>query len=1008
MVERGDQPDRFGQQHAVAEHVAAHVADARDGHRIGLHVHAYFEEMALNRNPRALGGDPHRLVVVAVAAAAGESVVEPEVGLFGDGVGDIGEGRGALVRRNHEVGILSIEHHDLRGMDDLAAHDVVGDRQQRADEHLIAGLALGQPAFSVLRRVGQALGIEPALGPGRHDHCVLDPLGLHQPEDFGAEIVAPVGPAQAAAGDRPGAQVDAFEAARVDEDLAPRQRFGQVRDERRVELEGERFVARGGERVGPQDRLDQRAVEPQQAVVVDRRHLAQRSAKRAVGGVDCARAVARKGGIVARGEQREQRAGRLRSVAQRIHDGGNAEAHPALAQIAEPRAQPVGVARVEPGGDDQAVERIVLGFTVEHLGNRALDRGGAGQHRVFGLTRGQCEEEIVDRGDPPAIDQRRDFLHHPEAEVLEHRNRIGQRQRALALVELEPQAGAGSGQAIEPRGAAGGGLASAQPAQHADVGSRLSGAIETAIGGRERLGKAGGERGGAGGIVVVRQLGLDRLRPAANHRLELGVERVLVRRPPGLADIDHEAQQRQAAALDLQAPVEHIGLGRAFEQRLDLEPQRGRKDIARQPDEREQVAGERCLDQRQLGPRTIDQAHHGGGDPRQVRFGEPDQQVVRQRGQRVDQAFARMAARIEPEPVHQLGKLTAHPRDPVGRGGQRGAGPHPGVDRKRGDGPVLDHRHDEQVERNPAVDVGDAVGLDDQRCQSVALAVTVEPLEGSIERGGGEQAARALAADPEQARLAAVALAQDVAELGQHPVVEPAQQRRALGIFGGLGDPLGIGEHCGLQLRPVGNCGMNIAQYRCERSSEQTALAGVAALGLEIDHRFAEYADAGRGAGVGRKLAQAALGIAPHRDHRVDQPFDRQPLFGHRRRDRIDQERHVVVDHRQPQEPLPGAAADAFERNDWLAGLTLRHRGQREDGGIAKACGVHPLGLAGKQRIGKARGERLKHRFGSARDGARSGRARAGGGKRGVGHACATLHAPGMARRGSYYFIAAA
>ena len=41
---------------------------AGDRDRVGLNVDAHFEEMALDGNPRALGGDAHRLVVVAVAS----------------------------------------------------------------------------------------------------------------------------------------------------------------------------------------------------------------------------------------------------------------------------------------------------------------------------------------------------------------------------------------------------------------------------------------------------------------------------------------------------------------------------------------------------------------------------------------------------------------------------------------------------------------------------------------------------------------------------------------------------------------------------------------------------------------------------------------------------------------------------------------------------------------------------------------------------------------------------
>ena len=41
-----------------------------------------------------------------------------------------------------------------------------------------------------------------ALGTGRDDNRILDHLRLDQPQHLGAEVLAPVGPAQAAAGDR--------------------------------------------------------------------------------------------------------------------------------------------------------------------------------------------------------------------------------------------------------------------------------------------------------------------------------------------------------------------------------------------------------------------------------------------------------------------------------------------------------------------------------------------------------------------------------------------------------------------------------------------------------------------------------------------------------------------------------------------------------------------------------------------------------------------------------------
>ena len=78
VVEGRDQPDVLGEQHAVAEDVAGHVADADDGEVLGLGVHAELAEVPLDRLPRALGGDAHRLVVVADRAAGGEGVAEPE------------------------------------------------------------------------------------------------------------------------------------------------------------------------------------------------------------------------------------------------------------------------------------------------------------------------------------------------------------------------------------------------------------------------------------------------------------------------------------------------------------------------------------------------------------------------------------------------------------------------------------------------------------------------------------------------------------------------------------------------------------------------------------------------------------------------------------------------------------------------------------------------------------------------------------------------------------------
>ena len=164
----------------------------------------------------------------------------------------------------------------LVGMDDLVVDDIVGDRQQGADEDAVAFGAFGQPGVAVRRR-RQLLGIEAALGAGRHDHRVLDQLRLHQAEDLGAEIVAPVGPAQAAAGDRAAAQVDALDArANRPRSRATAPAPGRPGTSARIELEGERLGGRPARRrwcaaIASTTRAEQ----PQDAVVVDRRDLGE-------------------------------------------------------------------------------------------------------------------------------------------------------------------------------------------------------------------------------------------------------------------------------------------------------------------------------------------------------------------------------------------------------------------------------------------------------------------------------------------------------------------------------------------------------------------------------------------------------------------------------------------------------------------------------------------------------------------------------------------------------------
>ena len=210
VVERADQLDVPGQQHPVAEHVAGHVTHAGHGEVGGLGVHAERGEVELDRLPGAPGGNAHLLVVVALGPAGGERVAQPEPVADGDLVGRVRERGRALVRRDHQVRVVGVVPDHPGRRHHLARVQVVGHLEHGADERAVAGQHLGLVRLAV-GGVRQPLADEAALGPGRHDDRVLHLLGLGQAEDLGAEVLAPVRPAQPAAGHRGEPQVHRFQ-----------------------------------------------------------------------------------------------------------------------------------------------------------------------------------------------------------------------------------------------------------------------------------------------------------------------------------------------------------------------------------------------------------------------------------------------------------------------------------------------------------------------------------------------------------------------------------------------------------------------------------------------------------------------------------------------------------------------------------------------------------------------------------------------------------------------------
>ena len=147
-----------------------------------------------------------------------------------------------------------------------------------ADEHLVGGDAFGLHLIA-RRPHRQVLGHEAALGADRHDHRILHLLRLHQAENLGAEVLRPVGPADAAARHLAEAQMHALDARRIDGDLVERARQRQVGDLAALELEGDhrlRLTFRVGlEEIRADRRLHDVDEMTQDAVLVEAVHILQ-------------------------------------------------------------------------------------------------------------------------------------------------------------------------------------------------------------------------------------------------------------------------------------------------------------------------------------------------------------------------------------------------------------------------------------------------------------------------------------------------------------------------------------------------------------------------------------------------------------------------------------------------------------------------------------------------------------------------------------------------------------
>ena len=486
VIEGCQQPDTRRLQHAITEDITAHVADARHGERLAIDVGAEFPKMTLDGFPGTACGDAHLLMIVTLAAAGGECIAQPEPVFGGDLVRQIRERRRTLVCRHDEVGVVAVAPAHARGYMNLAVDDVVGDVEQPADEHPVAtaDLALDRVAITL----GQALADKSAFRPVGNDDGVLDLLGLHQAQHLGAEVLAPVRPAQAAARDTSGAQVDALHAGCVHENLVARPGPGQLGQLCRIELQRDVFARETRVIVGKEIRAKGCAnhieVTAQDAVLIEAGHRLQAGGDARLGGVAQARALPLGHvGIEFRGKNFYQCRGQLRTCSQYFLHIGLAEGHPRLHQVLGTGAQQYDLAAIQPRDQHQPIMAVVFDLTVQGFAETLLEAlavlGGVEHAPILWHHIEVLDVDLRVGGHAHPV---RTLAGHLQAHVFQNGYDTRQRQGLACTTDLQTHALiAKLRRAIQRRGHIG--LAADDGMDTLDVEHRLAGLDVLAVGG---------------------------------------------------------------------------------------------------------------------------------------------------------------------------------------------------------------------------------------------------------------------------------------------------------------------------------------------------------------------------------------------------------------------------------------------------------------------------------------------------------------------------------------------
>ena len=931
VIEGREQAYLARQQQTVAEHIARHVAHAGHADRRRVQVMPEFIEMPLDGFPGALGRDAELLVIVAIRAAGGERIAEPESARHRDAVGNVGKGGRTLVGGHHQIRIGFVVADRLRRHEDVAQQPVVGQVQQSGDEQPVDRLALGG---NHLARgfLGNQFADETALGACRHDDRVLDHLRLDQAQHFGAVILHPVGPAQAATRHRAAAQMHAFEAARENIDFAERPWLRQERKRSAVELEDHRVAALrileiGGAQ-GCQHQVGQAFEDVFGIGVIDR---AQILAQRFDGGSAGGTLLGGERRVEARQECADQRAHRRRLLLQAIGHVAQAEAATGLAPVTGIGADHLHFARAQAGLDHQRVHAAVLGLVIEQQLEHLLRRFGhphLRQARGAVLVHRQAGDEeirIVRSADPMgllAVDR--------HTGILQRRQDGRQRWRTADRQQADFDGAVQSDFDMHPH-----------PRRFAQRQKIVQVAIRR---GRCRIGHVIGRQGGAelAHRCALRDVhaGFDQVvegvRPAFDggqqRLLEIDVERQV---QAGVTGDQVDARQRTIGQQGLHP---HLARPREAAQTSSQgRRQRFAVAFARQIDQQVQMAAVDIAAGEYPGPRLLVEGHHGT-----AKIGQEIGIGFEDFGAR--QGFQDLQEFLGPESFLAHAGNLHHLRDAAAHERQLRQRRHAGRAREQTDETMLADDgatgvrlpHADEVQVLVAVQGRLDVCLDHRQR-------TVAPGERCVGAGYTGQAAvvdrmTGVAQDADAAlevarerRLSRRDPIERISECDKTALARPLEERGRFQRIDGL-RRIGRrrcaaqGRHCdqafvdGSVVAPNGgSVGCDLAH----RVAQSGLLGGRQFLLQQAQHEGFERIAAGM-----RRLhfADALVGIATHRQDSVQNRVRGDVQAAHRHDDRIDQERHVGVVHQERRGPA-AAAIGIAQRHD-LTGrrLTIRHR----------------------------------------------------------------------------------